>query len=80
MIKNTLFQNNEAVVTYKFSDDDIKVLSHLKEHGYMEFRRNVGSEIVDSLYNYGFVESNEDAWHFTISLTKLGKSVVDAMS
>lgn len=80
MIKNTTFENNNAVVSYEFSDDDIKVLTHLKEHGYIGFPGGAGSDIVDALYDYGFVEADDDAWHFTVKLTKLGKSVVDAMS
>lgn len=79
MIKNTQFQDNNAVVTYEFSENDIQVLTHLKEHGYMEFRRNEGSDIADSLYEYGFVDADSDAWHFTIKLTKLGEQVVNAM-
>jgi hypothetical protein len=80
LVKDTQFQDNKAVVTYEFSGDDIEVLKHLKAHGYMEFRRGANSAIVDSLYDYGFVKTDDDAWHYTIVLSKLGESVVNAMS
>lgn len=79
LIENVKFENNKAVVTYEFSEDDISILKHLKEHGYMEFRNGKNSSIVDSLYDYGFVKSNDDAWHFTVHLTELGNKVVSSI-
>lgn len=79
MIVNTKIESNKAIVTYEFSEDDLKVLTHLKQHGYMEFRNNESSMIVDNLYDNGFVEMDDDAWHYTVVLTTLGENVVMAM-
>lgn len=79
MIKNTEVIGNQAVVTYEFSEDDLKVLNHLKKHGYMEFKNYNENLIADNLYEHGFVESIDDSWHFTLKLTKLGQKIVDSM-
>jgi ribosomal protein S8 len=79
LIKGVKVENNQAVVTYQFSEEDMNVLKHLKEHGYMEFRNGAKSEIVDNLYDYGFVKSDDDAWHYTVKLTELGEQVVSSM-
>ena len=76
MIVYADIKGNEAVVIYEFSDEDLSILHHLKEHGYMEFRNGHNSEIVDKLYDNGFVTSDDSAWHFTVVLTKLGEAVV----
>ncbi|PLS18927.1 hypothetical protein CVD28_00565 [Bacillus sp. M6-12] len=78
MIKNVEMKNQQAMVTYEFSEQDMEILRHLKEHNYMEFRRGENSAIVDNLYDYGFVTTDDDAWHFTVVLTKLGKAVVES--
>lgn len=80
MIHKTVWENGMAIVTYKFSDKDLEVLSHLKKHGFMEFRFGHMSDIADDLYDYGFVESNPDSWNYTIKLTALGKAVVENMN
>lgn len=79
MIKETRIEGNKAIVTFEFSEDDLKVLKHLKEHGYMEFRNNENSAIVDNLFDNGFVEADDYAWHDTVLLTELGDNVVKAM-
>lgn len=79
MIKGVQFQNNEVDITYKFSDNDMIVLKHLMAHGYMEFRGDADSAITNNLYDYGFVEMDDDAWHSTFVLTKLGERVVEVL-
>lgn len=80
LISAVKVENNQVVVTYDFSEEDKKVLKHLKEHGYMEFRRGQNSNIVENLYEYGFVQSDDDAWHYTVVLTELGKKTVALMN
>ena len=79
MIVSTKFENNKAIVVYEFSEEDLNILKHLKRHGWMEFYRGYNSAIADNLYDYGFVTSDDDAWHFTIVLTKLGEEVVKGL-
>ncbi|AGI11905.1 hypothetical protein X915_gp057 [Bacillus phage vB_BanS-Tsamsa] len=79
MISKTEVLNNNAVVTFSLSEKEMEIMKHLKEHGWMEFRRGEGSEIVDRLYDYGIVTSDDDAWHFTIIPTKVGKQIIKAM-
>lgn len=72
----TELNGNTAIVTYEFSQEEIDVLKHLKEHGYKEFRNGENSVIVDDLYDYGFVTDDSMSWHYTVKLTNLGESLV----
>lgn len=76
MIEHVYFRDNKAHVIYNFSDEDVEVLSELKRYGFIEFKQDADSSIVDNLYAGGFVTSDDDAWHSTYILTDLGKSIV----
>lgn len=79
MIEHVYFHGNKAHVAYNFSDGDIEVLLDLKRYGYIEFKQDDDSSIMDNLYNGGFVTTDDDAWHLTFILTDLGNSVVRVM-
>lgn len=67
---------NSVKINYTFTDEELMVLNHLKEHDYMEFK-NGGDVIVDDLIDKGFIKSKDMAWHYTVVLTDVGKAVVD---
>lgn len=77
MITNVKVKNGHEIhVRHELTPEELTVLKHLKEHGYMEFR-NGGDAITDDLYDRGFVKSDDMAWHYTVKLTELGKAVVE---
>lgn len=80
MISKTEVFVNKAIVTFDLSTEELEIMKHLKEYGWMEFRRGEGSQIIERLYDYGIVTSDDDAWHFTIIPTKIGEQIIKAMN
>lgn len=74
-------------INYELSELDLKVIEFLKDMGYLEirdvernnFNKDVNSSEIEksirSLYKYGIIDHDYDAWHETYVLTDFGKSI-----
>lgn len=79
MIKNVELDGKIMRVSYEFTEEEIEILRHLKREGFKEFNLWTNSDVVDNLYDYGFVRSVDGSWHYTVKLTELGKKAVESL-
>lgn len=89
MKTETKIAGNIITIRHELSDLELRILQHVNEVGYIEFRTShIESNPLDSskqfgrndcidLVAYSLLQHNDDSWHMEFNLSDLGKKILE---